>query len=82
MESEKTTDPLCVLCERCGIVREATKLDHVVPVEHAPDRFWDRSNWQALCRGHHEEKTARENQSRATTTAQGRDWLTHVSQYR
>jgi len=35
-------------------------VDHIVP--HRGDRalFWDTSNWQPLCKPHHDAKTARE----------------------
>jgi 5-methylcytosine-specific restriction protein A len=39
--------PLCVLCERAGLVRVATIRDHIVPLgEGGTD---DRDNIQALC---------------------------------
>lgn len=34
-------------CKRCG--EQATVVDHVVPHRGDPLRFWNRSNWQALC---------------------------------
>lgn len=52
--------PLCVHCEREGVVGAATVVDHKVP--HKGDRglFWDRDNWQSLCKPHHDRKTATE----------------------
>ena len=52
--------PLCVRCQREGLVVEATEVDHIVP--HRGDRklFRDRSNWQSLCGRCHKIKTARE----------------------
>jgi len=52
--------PLCVHCEREGVVGAATVVDHIKP--HRGDKavFWDRSNWQPLCKSHHDAKTARE----------------------
>jgi len=52
--------PLCVHCTEAGKVTAATELDHKVP--HRGDRvlFWDRSNWQGLCKPHHSSKTATE----------------------
>ncbi len=57
--------PLCVRCEKEGRVTAATVVDHIVP--HCGDSklFWDTSNWQSLCKPHHdgakqsEEKTGR-----------------------
>lgn len=52
--------PLCVACEKQGIVTAATEVDHIVP--HRGDRevFWDQSQWQALCRSCHSRKTVLE----------------------
>lgn len=52
--------PLCVECERNGIAKAATCVDHIIP--HRGDRrlFWDVSNWQPLCQECHSRKTARE----------------------
>lgn len=52
--------PLCVECLKENIITTATIVDHIVP--HKGDRklFWDRSNWQPLCKKHHDIKTAKE----------------------
>lgn len=46
--------PLCAMCMELGIVRQATVVDHIVPHRGNPELFWDRSNWQALCRHCHD----------------------------
>ncbi|KEJ97419.1 5-methylcytosine-specific restriction enzyme A [Pseudosulfitobacter pseudonitzschiae] len=53
-------NPLCVDCAELGAVEPATDVDHIIP--HKGDRrlFFDRSNWQALCKSCHSRKTARE----------------------
>ncbi len=45
--------PLCVLCETSGRITAADTVDHVRP--HLGDMrlFWDRANWQPLCRSCH-----------------------------
>lgn len=50
--------PLCVMCAKEGRVTPATEVDHIRP--HDGDRllFWDRSNWQPMCRSCHSRKTA------------------------
>jgi 5-methylcytosine-specific restriction enzyme A len=52
--------PLCVQHEERGELVPATVVDHIVP--HKGDRalFWDRTNWQSLCKPCHDAKTARE----------------------
>jgi len=45
--------PLCRICEQSGRTTAADTVDHVRP--HLGDMrlFWDRSNWQPLCRSCH-----------------------------
>ncbi len=52
--------PLCAECERNGITKVATCVDHIIP--HRGDRrlFWDMLNWQPLCQECHSRKTAAE----------------------
>ena len=52
--------PLCVDCAELGAVTAAAEVDHVVPHRGDRRRFWDRSNWQSLCRTCHSRKTAGE----------------------
>lgn len=68
-------NPLCKLCLDRGITEPATELDHVIPVSENPDGFWDRKNWQGLCRPCHEEKTANENSGEFE---EQRKWREHV----
>ena len=32
-------------------------VDHIIPHRGDPELFWDRSNWQALCKNCHDRKT-------------------------
>ena len=50
-------NPLCVECRKEGRLTPATVVDHIIP--HRGDRklFWDESNWQPLCKEHHDRKT-------------------------
>jgi len=52
--------PLCVHCEANGRVTAATEIDHIVPIQVAPMRKYDRTNWQALCKSCHSAKTAKD----------------------
>lgn len=53
-------NPLCVDCNELGLVVAANEVDHIKP--HRGDRtlFYDRNNWQALCKSCHSRKTAQE----------------------
>ena len=55
------------VCIRPGCGQRSTVVDHIVPRSTASDEVelqrltWDRSNWQQMCKPHHDEKTRQEN---------------------
>ena len=51
-------NPLCVECHRKGIPKAAAVVDHIIHHKGDSNLFWDRSNWQALCKQCHNRKTA------------------------
>lgn len=51
-------NPLCVDCEKHNLVTAARVVDHIVPHQGDQTLFWDRENWQGLCKSHHSQKTA------------------------
>ncbi len=53
-----TQHPLCVVCERQGVVKAATCVDHIIPHRGDQKLFWDQANWQSLCQECHSRKTA------------------------
>lgn len=56
------TDPLCVECEKRGIVRAWTQRDHIVPLHKGgTDEPW---NVQGLCDECHAAKSAAEESNR------------------
>ena len=61
-ESKKFLElhPLCQECLKKGIATPATVVDHIVPHRGDVKLFWDRSNWQALCKSCHDKKNGRE----------------------
>ena len=52
--------PLCVACEAKGIIKAAEVVDHIRPHKGNQKLFWDKKNWQALCKQCHDRKTATE----------------------
>lgn len=52
--------PLCAECKRKDIITEATEVDHILPHKGNRILFWDRANWQSLCKSCHSAKTALE----------------------
>lgn len=47
-------NPLCVYCRRDGRATEGSVVDHIIPHRGDMKLFWDRSNWQTLCRPCHD----------------------------
>jgi len=56
----RNANPLCVMCERNGIVTPTQCVDHIVPHCGDQDLFWDVANWMSLCHACHSRKTATE----------------------
>ncbi|QMV65177.1 HNH endonuclease [Pseudomonas berkeleyensis] len=48
-EEYRKAHPLCVECERIGLVVEATMVDHIIPYRLRPDLGLVDSNLRALC---------------------------------
>lgn len=53
-------NPLCVRHLARGHLVPAKCVDHIRPHKGDQDLFWDRHNWQALCKRCHDHKTATE----------------------
>lgn len=51
----RASNPLCVMCQKEGIIHESEVVDHVIPFPVCSD-FFDQNNWQALCKKHNAEK--------------------------
>lgn len=52
--------PLCIMCEREGRVTAAKVVDHIIPHKGDQSLFWDKANWQSLCKPHHDRDKQRE----------------------
>ncbi|NBT49984.1 MAG: HNH endonuclease [Marivivens sp.] len=57
-------NPLCVRCEQEGELKPANVVDHIKPHKGNQELFWDTSNWQSLCKLHHDRKTFHEDGGR------------------
>ena len=53
-------NPLCAICLKKGRLTAATVVDHIIPHRGDKALFWDKSNWQALCKPCHDDKTLSE----------------------
>lgn len=51
--------PLCAECLKQGRYTQATVVDHIRPHRGDKALFWDKSNWQSLCKPCHDRKTGR-----------------------
>lgn len=51
-------NPLCAECLKTNLLTSATVVDHIIPHRGDMKVFWDRGNWQALCKICHDRKTA------------------------
>jgi 5-methylcytosine-specific restriction protein A len=54
------TFPWCAECQRQGKQTRANVVDHITPHRGDQPLFWNRHNWQPLCKQCHDSKTARE----------------------
>lgn len=46
--------PLCVMCEAESRITVATVVDHKIAHRGDQALFWDKTNWQSLCKPHHD----------------------------
>ena len=50
-------NPLCAECHKNGVLTPATVVDHIIPHRGDAVLFWDKQNWQPLCKDCHDKKT-------------------------
>ncbi len=50
--------PLCVMCLDEGRTTAADVVDHITPHKGDQSVFWDKNNWQSLCKQHHDSDKA------------------------
>lgn len=56
-------NPICARCQRSGRPRPANLVDHILPVRYYPDKSFDTSNLQSLCKPCHSTKSGHERRS-------------------
>lgn len=49
--------PLCVLCQAEGRVEPSTVVDHIKAHKGDEALFWDPTNYRAVCKRHHDQRT-------------------------
>lgn len=59
-EEQLLREPFCRECARQGVRTYATVVDHIRPHRGDWSVFTDRTNFQSLCKYHHDQKTMRE----------------------
>lgn len=52
--------PFCARCLQKNIHTKSIVVDHIVPHKGNQKLFWDKNNWQPLCKQCHDIKTATE----------------------
>lgn len=57
--------PLCRMCHEAGNIVPATVVDHINPHKGDQLKFWDRNNWQPLCKSHHDLHKQRQERGRS-----------------
>lgn len=50
---------LCVMCLEQGKFTKSTIVDHIQPHRMNMELFWDKGNWQALCKHCHDKHKKR-----------------------
>ncbi|NJM54587.1 MAG: HNH endonuclease [Verrucomicrobiae bacterium] len=57
---KKEADPLCEDCLDEGKVTPVYEVDHIIPIDEAPELRLVWRNLRSLCRSHHKRKTDRD----------------------
>ena len=47
-------NPLCRMCADRGMIIKADVVDHITPHKGDQSLFWDKANWQSLCKPCHD----------------------------
>tara|TARA_Y100000004_G_scaffold126789_1_gene142717 strand:- start:15 stop:371 length:357 start_codon:yes stop_codon:yes gene_type:complete len=52
-------NPLCIECERGGLIKGAEVIDHIIPIKQGGDMYSEK-NLQPMCKKCHDKKSRRE----------------------
>lgn len=63
------SSPLCVMHQRRKLLVPATVVDHLKPHRGDLTLFWDRNNWQSLCKHCHDSHKQRQEKSGRASAA-------------
>jgi len=58
-----SANPLCVMCKEIDRLTPSKVVDHITPHRGDMRLFWDRDNWQALCKRCHDSHKQRQEKS-------------------
>lgn len=72
-ETFLSAHPLCAKCEAKGRVTQATVVNHKVAHRGDWSLFWDSSNWEPLCKPHHDSDAQREDRGGTAKLTYGPD---------
>lgn len=62
------------MCEAEGRTTAASVVDHIKPHRGDQALFWDRANWQPLCKPHHDRDKQREERGSLIVTIGEDGW--------
>ena len=64
-DQRRRENPICQECERNGIIRRMNVVDHIKPIDEAPELALDYDNTQSLCTPCHVRKTNKDKKEKA-----------------
>ena len=67
----KSLNPLCVECEKQGIIMPVEVTDHILPINDG-GAAWSMGNMQSLCYRHHAIKSGKEGQAISSGRGEGK----------
>lgn len=66
--------PHCVMCAKQARRVDAVVVDHIKPHKGDQSLFWDKANWQSLCKPHHDSTKQMQENGRAVSVVGSDGW--------